>query len=236
MTRMARATLLLCVCLSPAVPAQDAAGTAATSPATEPVPASSATATADALFVLPGDFLSERTTLAGLQARFGMDNVRLATDSQAGGVDATLYPDDPTRRAYVTFHDNGGIAHILVDDRATRWRGKHGVRIGMSLAELRQVNGKAFYYTGFDAQGRGYASDQWSPALDDDDATPGALDVDENEWMYFGAVLGLRAGATPTMAWPRDESVSSDDPRYPHLGTLVEVTALEARTSLDDEW
>ncbi len=235
MMSIARAMLLLCACLSPAVLAQDVPETAEASPSRmEPAP--SAQAPADALFVLPGDFLSERTTVAELQARFGADNVRLAIDGQAGAADATLYPDDPTRRAYLTFHDNGGIAHVLVDDRDTRWRGKHGVRIGMSLAELRQANGKAFYYTGFDAQGRGYVSDQWSPALDDDDATLGALDVGENEWMYFGVVLGLRAGATPPTAWPHDEPVSSDDPRYPRLGTLVEVTALEARTSLDDEW
>jgi len=232
MTCMTRAMLLLCAWLSPAVLAQQVPAR----PSMKPVPASSTQAPADALLVLPGDFLSERTTLAELQARFGADNIRLAADGQAGGADATLYPDDPTRRAYLAFHDNGGVAHVLVDDRDTRWRGKHGVRIGMSLAELRQANGKPFYYTGFDAEGRGYVSDQWSPALDDDDATLGALDVGEDEWMYFGVVLGLRGGAAPPAAWPRDESVSSDDPRYQHLGALVEVTALQARTSLDDEW
>jgi hypothetical protein len=130
-----------------------------------------------------------------------------------------------------------GVASIMVRDAGSLWRGKHGVHVGMSLADLRKANGKPFYFSGFDDEHRGWIRDQWSPALDDD-ATLGALDVGENEHMYFGVDLGVRGGGKeiPATAYPQEDSTSSDDPRYPRLGEIVEVTAISAYTSLDDEW
>lgn len=194
----------------------------------------------DAAFVLPGDF-SQATSLAGLQARFGMANVQVTHGPGEGGFyhRVVLFPDDPARRAFVEFYEDeplDGVHAISVRDRESKWRGKHGVRIGMSLAELRKINGKPFYFSGFDGEGRGLAHDAWSPALDDDDGSLGTLDVDEAEHMYFEVELGLRKGA-PAGEVPADEaSVSSDDPRYPRLGELVEVTGFAGTTSLDDEW
>ena len=106
------------------------------------------------------------------------------------------------------------LANVVVVDAGSRWRGKHGVHIGMSLAELRARNGKAFWFTGFDADGRGSVRDTWDA---------GSLDVDIGE-MYFGVDLRVR-GATKGVlgkAVPSgDEPISSDDPRYPKLGELV---------------
>ncbi|HEY0660833.1 MAG TPA: hypothetical protein VGD21_05900, partial [Lysobacter sp.] len=152
-----------------------------------------------------------------------------------------LFPEDPTRRAFVGFHDAENLSDlqsISVRDAGSRWRGKRGVHVGMSFAELRKVNGKPFWFSGFDSEHRGWVRDQWSPALDDDDATLGALDVEEDDHMYFGVDLGLRGEAKdiPANAYPSDDSISSDDPRYPRLGEIVEVTAISATTSLDDEW
>ena len=200
--------------------------------------------TADDGFRLPGDY-SEQTTLAELQARFGPDNVQVAPlpvahDSRRGLV---LFPHDPSRRAYVAFHDAEaltGIASITVRDRGSRWRGKQGVHVGMSFADLRRANGKPFYFSGFDASLQGYVQDSWSPALDAEDDALGALDMDEGEQMYFAVELGAlpaAAAASAQASWfPRDEvSVSSDDARYPRVGELFEVTAIRAYTSLDDE-
>jgi len=152
-----------------------------------------------------------------------------------------LFPDDPLRRAYVAFHSqqaSGGVASISVRDAGSLWRGKRGVSVGMSFADLRKLNGKPFWFSGFDDERRGWVRDQWSPALDGDAGLLGALDVEENDHMYFEVELGLRGQADDVSAgaYPTDDSISSDDPRYPRLGEFVEVTAISATTSLDDEW
>lgn len=194
--------------------------------------------------ILPGT-LSEKTTVGDLQTRFGKSNVKI-TDVPDGygstfpGV--VLFPDDPTRRAYVGFHDDealSGLASISVRDAGSRWRGKHGIHIGMSFADLRRLNGKAFGFTGFDTNHRGMVNDQWSIALDDQDDRLGALDVQEGESLYFGVELGLRGPVEgiPGVAYPRgDDLISSDDPRYPKLGEIAEVSEIRAWSSLDDEW
>jgi hypothetical protein len=197
----------------------------------------------DAAFVLPGAF-AQATSVADLEKLFGKSNIKVSEARDGDGNlqrSLVLFPDDPTRRAYVSFHDAEtmtGVANILVKDPGSLWRGKKGVRVGMSFAELRAANGKPFMFSGFDDQGRGTVRDEWSPALDDNDETLGALDVEENEHMYFAVDLGLRGGGKnlPAKAYPRDDSTSSDDPKYPRLGEIVEVTALSAYTSLDDEW
>lgn len=198
----------------------------------------------DALLVLPGDF-SQATTVADLEARFGKANVRRVDALEAVGSTEpgiVLFPDDPTRRAYVSFFDDEALtdlASIQVLDAGSRWRGKQGVHVGMSLAELQKVNGKPFYFQGFDEQGRAWTRDQWSPALDDDDGALGRLDVEEGEHMYFNVELALRGPVAdvPADAYPHDEaSISSDEPAYPRLGELVVVTGFGASNSLDDEW
>jgi len=248
MIRLAMMPLLLVLCAcqhdsapmqresttQPALPA--ATGDAADAPVAD-VPAD------DGAFVLPGDF-SQRTSVADLEARFGKANVKIVEVPVDGGMSRSveLFPDDPLRRAYVDFHDEpalNDLASISVRDPGSQWSGKHGVHVGMSFAELRRINGKPFYFTGFDSEHRGWIRDSWSPAVDDDDGRLGALDVDEGEHMYFNVDLGLRNGAKgiPAGAFPVDDSsISSDDARYPRLGELVEVTAISASTSLDDEW
>lgn len=214
------------------------AGAHDAAPAVE-APAAQAQAN-EAAYVLPGDF-AQGTSLADFEARFGTSNVKPTHESGEGGVyhRVVLFADDPARRAFVDFYEDAplaGVQGIWVRDRDSTWRGKHGVHVGMTLAELRKANGKPFYFGGFDDQGRGWVTDSWSPALDDDDGRLGALDVDEGEHMYFNVELGVRKG-TPAGDVPADEaSVSSDDPRFPRLGEVVEVTAIGATTSLDDEW
>jgi hypothetical protein len=190
------------------------------------------------LFVLPGAF-SQQTTAADLEARFGKANVTTATEPEFEGapLGLVLFSDDPSRRAYVRFHDaeQTSLASIAVRDPASRWRGKQGVHVGMTFAALRKVNGKPFGYSGFDAEGRGWAHDQWSIALDADDGTLGTLDVAEDEHMYFGVDLRVRDDA-PADAYPHEQGAfESDDPQYPRLGALVVVSGFNATTSLDDE-
>lgn len=197
----------------------------------------------DAAFVLPGDF-SQGTSVADLEARFGKANVKITSQPGEDGFyhRVVLFPEDPTRRAFVDFYEDqplSGVHSISVRDAGSRWRGKLGVHIGMSLAELQGLNAKPFLFYGFDSQQRGWAHDGWSPVLDDNDNQLGKLDVQDEDHMYFGVGLGLRDPglAVPAGTLPSDEnSVHSDDPRYPKLGELVVVTEINASTSLDDEW
>jgi hypothetical protein len=210
--------LLLLACGHPAPPE-------AASPATAP----------DDGFVLPGTF-SEATTLADLEARYGAENVKVA--EIADGPDSTsqvalLFPDDPTRRATVRFWDGETMQHmasVTVTDPESRWRGKLGVRIGTTFAELRSLNAAEFFYGGFYEDGSGSVRDGWNA---------GALDVAEGEMLYFGLDLELRAppGVDVGSVAPNGEpQLSSDDARFPRLGELVAVTGLSAWSSLDDEW
>ncbi|MGH8173685.1 MAG: hypothetical protein ACREPX_11090 [Rhodanobacteraceae bacterium] len=228
----------LCACQPSKPPAP---ATNAPQPATQPLASSAPVAAADSSFVLPGDY-AQATTAADLEARFGKANVQIVPDpDDPHRRSLVLFANDPSRRAYVTFHNDEALtdlAGIEVRDVDSRWRGKRGVRVGMAFSELRQLNGKPFYLQGFDSEHRAWVHDQWSPSLDDNDSQLGALDVEEEDHMYFGVKLGLRAGAgeVPASALPVDDSISSDDPRFPRLGELVVITAFDATTSLDDEW
>ena len=200
-------------------------------------------AVANSPFVLPGPF-SEQTTPVEFESLFGKSNVRIVESEGVGNAkerSLVLFPGDPTRRAHVSFHDSRalkGVAEISITDQGSCWRGKHGVRIGMTLAELRKVNGKKFFLSGFDDGRQGAVRDQWSPALDESDAGLGRLDVGEGEQMYFAVELGMRTNpaGVPASLFPVDESVSSDDPRFSRLGQAIRVTSFSAYTSLDDEW
>lgn len=195
----------------------------------------------DARFVLPGRF-SELTTRADLEATFGTDNVSLVESHDDDGHlrrSLVLFAQDSRRRAFVTFHDDAELAQVAsieVRDAGSIWRGKRGVRIGMTLAEVRAINGKPFALFGFDERERATVRDQWSPAIGDD-ATLGALDVADGERLYFGVEFGPRAHPpSPRDAFPRNEYLPSDDPRLDALGERAVVTAFSAWSSLDDEW
>ncbi len=187
----------------------------------------------DSAFLLPGTF-SEQTTVADLQARYGAANVEVGALPDDRGAGVVLFPGDPTQRAYVRFYDDppsDHMASVTVTDPESRWRGKLGVKIGTSLAELRTLNGVEFWFSGFDPTYPASVRDMWNA---------GALDVTEGEQLYFGVELRLRTPQkdVPTTAYPGgdEQQVSSEDPRYPMLGELAVVSAISAWSSLDDEW
>jgi len=184
----------------------------------------------DSAFVLPGAF-SEQTTVADLQAQFGASNVKIGALPDGSDSGAVLFPDDPTRRAYVRFYDDAPLDHlasVTVNDPGSRWTGKLGVKVGTTFAELRERNGGKFWFAGFNARHEGNVRDKWNA---------GALDVAGSDALYFGVDLRLR-DATPAGTYPSDDEqeVSSDDPRYPKLDEFVVVSAITAWSSLDDEW
>jgi hypothetical protein len=189
----------------------------------------------DAAFVLPGAF-SEQTTVADLEALFGAANVTIgAVPNAVGDPDRgiVLFPDDPTRRAYVRFYEEEPLNHlasVTVTDPESRWRGKRGVRVGMSLAELRERNASRFWLYGFYDDGMAIVRDMWNA---------GALDVAEGDKLYFGVDVRLRSTSdakVKAILSREADQISSDDPNYAILGELAEVVAISAWSSLDDEW
>lgn len=182
----------------------------------------------DAKLLLPGT-LSEYTTLADLEARFGAQNVKVA-EPRDGTV--MLFPDDPELRATVRFWDEETLEHfssITVTDPESRWRGKLGVRMGTTLAELRRLNAAEFWHTGF-STGTAQVRDWWNA---------GGLDVVEGDRLYFGVDLAVRDASDAAHAKElsgEDPQISSEDPRFAELGNRAVVTAITAWSSLDDEW
>ena len=152
-----------------------------------------------------------------------------------------LFPDDPSRRAFVTFHKDETfeqLASILVTDPGSRWRGKHGVQIGMTIKKLQALNRKPFLFFVNDELQNSRAHDGWSPALDDDDGSLGTLDVEEGEHLYFDVHLGPTDPAVVKAipGLPSMEQMSSADPRYRELQEVIVITGIGASSSLDDEW
>ncbi|MEK7953040.1 hypothetical protein [Luteolibacter soli] len=229
------AALILVSCKPAEKPKGAEAAAAPKEPAKTEEPA--AAPASDAFLLLPGDY-AEATTVADLEARFGKANVRKETTPEPRLV---LFPDDPTRRAYVTFHEKEKfeiLASILVTDPGSRWRGKHGVQIGMTIAKLQSLNRKPFSLFVNDAEQHSNVHDSWSPALDENDGTLGTLDVEEGEHLYFEVTLGPTdlAAVKVIPDLPKEDLISSDDKRYRELQQVIVVTGIGASSSLDDEW
>ncbi len=166
---------------------------------------------------LPGLF-APSTSVSWLEQRFGKTNVQVA--DVPGGEGETsrgviLFPDDPARRAYLYFQDEKrlrGLSMVRVMDEGSRWQLDNGVAIGMPLSKLQALNGRPIRFTGFDWDYGGAISD-WNG---------GRLQPDDKALQRRGISLNHRDGAGG--AYPMGEDTfSSDDRRYPHLGTVVVV-------------
>lgn len=175
----------------------------------------------DARFALPGRFTSGDST-ASLRARFGAAQVQEGEVPGAEGErveGVILFPDDPSRRAYLYFEDAAqrrGLSLVRVLDQPSRWHFQDGIAVGMPLAELVARNGRPVRFFGLD-------------------------------WDYGGGVIGWNGGRLePAPDAPQRRSIglstrpdigdaaypmgdgefSSDDPRYPQLGRDLVVGEL----------
>lgn len=153
-------------------------------PAPPPAPAAPAIAEAD-LYTLTvgGSGFRAEGGIAGLKKRFGdaavrVENVPLGEGAEEPG--AVLFGDDPTRRAVVYFVDgkvDGPLSAIYVREIESRWRGPLGLRVGMSSAELQQLNGRPFRFLGFEWDYGGYVSHWSGGVLENAVLAPGRIAV-----------------------------------------------------------
>lgn len=116
------------------------------------------------LLAVGGNGFRPSMTMADLKTRFGddkvvPDQVPLGEGQTEPG--ALIYPDDPSRRAYVHFvdgHPEGTISAIYVRGLESIWRGPLGLRLGISSIDLERINGRSFRFLGFGWDYAGYVS------------------------------------------------------------------------------
>ncbi|MBN7135113.1 hypothetical protein A7A76_10095 [Lysobacter enzymogenes] len=220
---------------APAAPAQDAAKAAPA--ASAPTSQSGNTPEHPALapvsdYVLPGA-LAPDLGVEQLRQLFGAGNV--AIDEHLPGAEgeqirgARLFGADPARRARLYFQDSQalrGLSMVVVDDPGSRWRLDNGVAIGLPLADLVRLNGKPLRFYGLDWDYGGIVTD-WNG---------GALAPQDGDPVQRGARLGWADDAPAHAAAPvGDGEFSSDDPRYPKQGALLQVGELSVSFPGEDD-
>ena len=181
--------------------------------------------------LLPGKFRPD-TTIADLQALYGSDNVRIGDVPGPEGTTeqgATLFPDDPARRAYVYFHDDvqpRRLASVEVFDPESRWQLERGVRIGMPFDALRRLNGKPFRFGGLGWDYGGYV-----------DFNDGALARRDGDAAEIGVRLDAHDQAqVDADTYPIGEGVfSSDDPAWPQMAAALMVSQISVSFPRDAE-
>ena len=198
------------------VAAADASPTSPTSPAMPRAERDPDTRT------LPSAFRADES-LESLQERFGPSNVRVEDIPGAEGEisrGVVLFPDDPTRRAYLHFSDEKnlqGLALVRIVDSQSTWALDGDVRMGTTLAELVARNGAPIEFTGFG----------WDYGGAIAGFRGGKLEPRGGEWPRRGFRLSPRADVGENLQLPQgDATFSSDDPTFADLATAVVVGEL----------
>jgi hypothetical protein len=101
--------------------------------------------------------VTRQATAMSLGRLLGPAAVAAARVDDLGGEGGTtpatiLWPGDSTRRAVVYWADTLGASHpvlVTLAATATRWELPHGLRLGMSLADVARANGATFRFAGF---------------------------------------------------------------------------------------
>lgn len=226
--------LALCACDQPPKTVADALSTPAVVSVRVRATADAPTDTiadpvANATYVLPGAFAPDMDA-ERLARRFGRGNVRIGEVPGAEGerVDgAILFPDDPARRAYLYFEDaqrNTGLSLVRVFDEGSRWHFDDGIRIGTPLSKLVALNGKPIRFLGLDWDYGGAISAWGGGRLD-----PG------NDAVRRGMNLGTRTDIGERPYPMGDGEFSSDDPKYPTLGTDLVVDEISVSFPGEDD-
>lgn len=131
---------------------------------------------------LPADpmtLVTPDTSEADLIAHLGRSQVRRADIATGEGETESgtlLFPDDPTRRIELLWHDPNrreAPAKLIVRSRESAWSIPPGIRIGTDLKTLEGRNGRPFDLAGFDWDYAGSVTG-WNLGRFDGDRTPGA--------------------------------------------------------------
>jgi hypothetical protein len=197
------------------------------------LPASPHAAARDDTRMLPQAFTAGES-LASLQARFGAANVRVEDIPGAEGEmvrGVVLFPDDPSRRAYLHFADAEnlrGLALVRIVDPASTWTLGDDVHMGTTLAELVARNGAPIelqrFRLGLRRRDRGFHG--------------GKLEPRNGSWprSSFRLSAAARPEATPGCPWatPRSPATIRSSPTSATSVVVGELTLAYPRQARSD--
>jgi hypothetical protein len=173
------AALLLAGCEAPrpAVQASPASPAPATKQSRVNDPAAKPSLVDPGYAALDDSVIAATDTLDTVRARVGATQVVAGKVPGAEGEEFDgwhVYPDDPARRLYVYLDDATHRPVLLrVLDVESTWQRGDGIRMGRTLAELAERNGKPVGFTGFDWDYGGGCCDWNGGALERDPPTGG---------------------------------------------------------------
>ena len=105
--------------------------------------------------------ISSRTTPADLRQKYGADNVVDASPVDDGIPGTVLYPSAPDRRIEISWADRARtrMAEFMAADRKSAWRTPQGIKAGQAIADVTDLNGRAFIFRGFNQPDGGFVVD-----------------------------------------------------------------------------
>lgn len=139
-----------------------------------------------------------------LAQTYGVHNVdftEVAGDDGSTMMASVIYPNDPKKRLEVLWDDDterSGTRMVVIEGQST-WSAQKGLRLGLSLAALEKLNGKAFKLMGFERGGMAIVSD-WNG---------GALGL-----LTDGCRVGVQLKPDPKTS-PDTLSTASSDKEFP---------------------
>ncbi|HEX5070434.1 MAG TPA: hypothetical protein VFV78_09490 [Vicinamibacterales bacterium] len=97
-----------------------------------------------------------QTTPAALRQKFGPDSLREAAGADGRPV-AYLFPNTPEKRIEVIWADasRSALASFMVWDRTSSWKTPQGVKLGLAIADVAELNGRPFILRGFSKEDAG---------------------------------------------------------------------------------
>ena len=204
---------VLCAC-TPEVQQQPVAKPPAAATA-KPVPAPAKVEAAKPVAVpesweLPGD-LGPLTTRLQLDARFGKANVREESFPGAEGIGSypalVVFPDDPRKRLELVLdadNPDAPIRELRVPSDDSLWHDASGLRTGMTLAELVELNGAPVSFYGLQRDYGGTVQDWHGGKLANAVGNP----------LFRRVILTARTGADGNALPQGDATFRSDDPKW----------------------
>lgn len=213
---------LLAAC-SPAptpAPAPPVVKPAAPAPVAAPAPEEAAPAKPETAaptpetFELPGT-LGPLTTRLELEARFGKENLRQETFDGAEGIGTypvlVVFPDDPRKRLELVLdgdNPDAPIRELRVTSTDSIWHDASGLRPGMTLAELVELNSAPVSFYGL----------QWDYGGAVQDWHGGKLANAVGNKLFHRVTLSASKAAGDRALPSGDATFRSDDARWPNLG------------------
>ena len=201
-------------------PSSPAAKPAAPAPVATPAPEEAAPAKPETAaptpetFELPGT-LGPLTTRLELEARFGKEHLRQETFVGAEGIGTypvlVVFPDDPRKRLELVLdgdNPDAPIQELRVTSMDSTWHDASGLRPGMTLAELVELNGAPVSFYGL----------EWDYGGTVQDWHGGKLANAVGNKLFHRVTLSASKAVGDRALPSGDTTFRSDDPKWPNVG------------------